>query len=194
MSFRKSVTNAGSYSQIRRNRDARGTAAAGAAVGAASPSPSPRATNRASWFLRGGLAFVFAYAAGAGLVDPGHFDQYVPVFVRESVGPTFFLGLFSAYEMLLAIAFLTRRYAYVASVLAALSLVAIVVLNLNEFGVLFRNVPIACAALALAEHTRIHDSTRRALIARRDRARAEPPPDATGTSAVGSICANGSRP
>ena len=132
--------------------------------------PSPR---RQTLLLRGGLAFVFAYAAVSGVVEPSRFEHYVPTFVRDSVGPVFFLGCFAAYEILLALALLTRRYAHVASLLGALTLLSIVVLNLNEFDVLFRNIAIACGALVLADQTRAprparpaHGSSRRRRVRR----------------------------
>ena len=45
---------------------------------------------------------------------------------------------------------LTNRFTYVASMLAAATLLGIVVANPDAFEVLFRNVAIACAAVALA--------------------------------------------
>lgn len=61
---------------------------------------------------------------------------------------------FSAYEMLLVIGLLTGRHLFAVSVLSAMTVVAIVVLNPDSFDVLFRNIAIACAALSLAVHAR----------------------------------------
>ncbi|MEA2844202.1 MAG: hypothetical protein QOJ69_1873, partial [Actinomycetota bacterium] len=54
------------------------------------------------------------------------------------------------YEVVLSALLLTNRFTYVASLLAAATLLGIVVANPDAFEVLFRNVAIACAALALA--------------------------------------------
>lgn len=64
------------------------------------------------------------------------------------------LPVFAGFEVLLAIALMTYRYVYVASVLAGLTMVAIIAVNPHAFDVLFRNVGIACGAFALAAQSR----------------------------------------
>ncbi len=56
--------------------------------------------------------------------------------------------------MVLAAMLLAGRRLFVVSLLSALTMAGIVVLNLDSFGVLFRNVAIACAALSLAVQAR----------------------------------------
>lgn len=102
------------------------------------------------WLLRGGLAFVFAYAATAMVMEPAAFVTYVPALLRGSSLATPFLLVIAAFEVLLTIGLLLRRCAYVAALLSAVMMVAIVSCNLSPFEVLFRNVAIACAALSLA--------------------------------------------
>jgi hypothetical protein len=58
------------------------------------------------------------------------------------------------FETLLALGLLTDRYAHVASILAGLTMVAIIAVNPGAFDVLFRNVAIACGAFALALQSR----------------------------------------
>ncbi len=106
-----------------------------------------------SWLLRAGLAFVLSYAATASLLHPATFARYFPSFLPATWTDRL-LPAFAVFETLLAVALLTDRYAYVASILAGLTMVAIVTVNPHDFDVLFRNVAIACAAFALAVQCR----------------------------------------
>jgi len=99
------------------------------------------------------LAFVFLYAAVSALFDSSKFTQYMPpslpAWLHRYCVPTF-----SAYEMLLVIGLLSGRHLFAVSMLSAMTVAAIVVVNPDSFEVLFRNVAIACAALSLAVHAR----------------------------------------
>lgn len=119
------------------------TAGAGAAAPAAHPDVE-------SWLLRGGLAFAFAYAAVAMLVDHAVFARYAPAALQRPGIAGLARPAFAAYELALAAGLVLGRRVFLAATLAAATLVAIVLLNPDAFGVLFRNVPIACAAAALA--------------------------------------------
>ena len=106
-----------------------------------------------SWLLRAGLAFVLSYAAFSSVIHPETFAPYFPSFMPAEWASEL-LPVFAGFEALLALGLMTDRYAYVASVLAGLTLVAIIAVSPNAFDVLFRNVAIACAAFALAVQTR----------------------------------------
>jgi hypothetical protein len=58
------------------------------------------------------------------------------------------------FEALLAVGLMTYRYTYMASIVAGVTMVAIIVVNPHAFDVLFRNVAIACGAFALAVQSR----------------------------------------
>lgn len=107
-----------------------------------------------SWFLRAGLAFVFVYAAVASLVDPLAAATYFPAQLPSHLVVDVLVPAFAAYEIGLALALLSGRFTYPAAVLAAMTLAGIIVVNADAFSVLFRNVAIACAALALAADSR----------------------------------------
>ncbi len=104
------------------------------------------------WWLRLGLAFVFGYAAVAALSSPEAFLAYFPSFLPEWA-IHFALPSFAVYELALAAAFLSGRHVHSASLLGVATLIGIVTFNLDAFDVLFRNIAIACAALALASVT-----------------------------------------
>lgn len=102
--------------------------------------------------LQLGLAFVFLYASLTTLVDPLQFATYVPSWLSmPGMGPM--LRCFACFELALAMALLTRRFARHAALVAVMTLVGITATNPDEFEVLFRNVAIICAALALAVST-----------------------------------------
>ena len=125
-----------------------------------------------TWLLRAGLAFAFLYAASASFLHPATFARYFPSFLPASWA-TELLPLFAVFEVVLAGLLLTSRFTYVASLLAAATLVGIVIANPDAFEVLFRNVAIACAALALA------------LLNRQERWRTGQPTSAAGARVVG---------
>lgn len=107
---------------------------------------------RPSELLALGLAFVFLYAAMSAMVDPATYRSYLPEFLNEGPPwiPDFLLRLFGLFEVAVALGVLVPRYRLSASLVSAMTLVGIVVLNLDAFEILFRNVAIALAALALA--------------------------------------------
>jgi hypothetical protein len=132
-------------------REERGPPARTAPNGPDRPQPQrpALADQLPSWLLRGGLAFAFLYAAGASFLHPTTFARYFPSFLPATWASEL-LPVFAGFEVVLAALLMTSRFTYVASLLAAATLVGIVVANPDAFAVLFRNVAIACAALALA--------------------------------------------
>ncbi len=111
------------------------------------------AEHLTTWSLRIGLAFVFLFAALSSLTDPATFVGYFPSALPSSWA-TALLPVFGIYELLLALALVAGRHTYQAALVAALTLVAITAANPDAFDVLFRNVAIACSAVALAAQTR----------------------------------------
>jgi uncharacterized membrane protein YphA (DoxX/SURF4 family) len=114
-----------------------------------------------SWLLRAGLAFVLSYAATSSAFHPETFARYFPSFM-PAAWATELLPVFAVFELLLAVGLMTERFTYPASMLAGLTMVAIVVVNPDAFDVLFRNVAIACGAFALAAQSRRERADQRA--------------------------------
>lgn len=104
----------------------------------------------ADWALRIGVAFAFLYPPFSALSDPYSWFGYFPSFMRGIVPDLVLLHAFGLLEVLIAIWILSGwKMAYPAA-LAALMLVAIVAFNAAQFEVVFRDLAIAAAALALA--------------------------------------------
>ncbi len=118
--------------------------------------------SAADWLLRIGVAFAFLYPALNAYVNPDAWLGYFPQFVRsiaDSAGIPDMLLLhgFGAIEIILALWILTGWRIFWPSLLAALMLLAIVVFDYREFAILFRDLSIAAAALALALYSYRHE-------------------------------------
>lgn len=102
-----------------------------------------------SILLRVGVALAFLYAASASFVTPTSWIGYFPEFLRRLVPAEILLPLFSIYEVLLAFWLLLGKKTVYAAGLAALSLSTIVIFNLGALDIVFRDVPIIFAVMAL---------------------------------------------
>lgn len=104
----------------------------------------------AVWFLRIGLAFVFLYAAIAAFIEPSVWLGYLPAFVANSSSGLFLLHAFSIIEMLLAGWLLSGKKTRWAAGVAALMFIGIIVANFASMDIIFRDVGLLFAAVALA--------------------------------------------
>lgn len=100
--------------------------------------------------LRVGVAFAFLYPPWSALQDPNAWIGYFPLFVKGFLPDIVLLHAFGVVEVVLALWILSGWRIFYPSLVAALMLGGIVVLNVPEFQVLFRDLSIAAMALALA--------------------------------------------
>lgn len=108
------------------------------------------ASRIADLLLRLSVAFAFLYPPISALRDPSSWIGYLPAFVRGWAPDLVLLHSFGVLEVLIALWILSGWKVFYPALLAAAMLGGIVVLNLSEFPVLFRDLSIAAAALALA--------------------------------------------
>lgn len=114
------------------------------------PSPNERI---ASWLLRISLAFAFLYAVVSAFFDPFSWIGFFPPLLRDlAPNDAFLLNSFGVLESLLALLLLFGRglSLFLASLIATALLAGIVVLNWGAMDIVFRDVSLAGAALALA--------------------------------------------
>jgi uncharacterized membrane protein YphA (DoxX/SURF4 family) len=104
----------------------------------------------ASWLLRLGLAGAFLYVAVASWLDPFSWIGFFPQFLRDLMPAQTLLTLFSVYEIVLGLWLLLGKQLFYAGLLSAATLIGIVVFNLGAMDILFRDVSLSLAALALA--------------------------------------------
>ena len=107
-------------------------------------------TKFASFILRLGLAFIFAYAGVASLLQPVVWTGYLPGFMASLANPVLLVQIIAIYECLLALWLLSGAYLFYAACLSALTLLGITLANLNFLIVTFRDIGLIGAALALA--------------------------------------------
>ena len=100
--------------------------------------------------LRVGVAFAFLYPPINALFDPYSWLGYFPTFMHGILPDALLLHGFGAVEVALALWILSGRNIFLPSAAATLMLLAIVLFNLQDFQVVFRDVSLAAMAAALA--------------------------------------------
>jgi len=100
--------------------------------------------------LRAGLAFMLLYPPVNAVADPASWIGYFPQFTRGVIDDQLLLHLFGVVEAGLAFWVLSGWKIWLPALLTAGLLVGIVIFNIPQFQVLFRDVPLVAMALALA--------------------------------------------
>ena len=103
-----------------------------------------------SFFLRFGLAFVFIYVAVSAFLMPEAWIGYLPNFLGSSVTKGYFLFVHDAFGLLLGLWLLTGWKTFWAALIAAVFLAGITITNLGVFLIVFRDIGLFFAAVALA--------------------------------------------
>lgn len=109
--------------------------------------------------LRVGLAFAFLYPAIAAWFNPFAWVGYFPPFILTMAfgHDIVLLHIFGITEILIALWILFGRRIFIPSFLAALYLVGIILFNLTQMDVIFRDISILAIAIALMfTHTDTH--------------------------------------
>lgn len=103
-----------------------------------------------SFILRSGLAVVFLYAGVAALSNPDAWVGFIPGFVRVIIPAPTFLLIHSCAEIVLALWLLSGKKALWAALIAVAAMLSIILFNITAIDVVFRDVAIMFAAIALA--------------------------------------------
>ncbi|MES2225670.1 MAG: DoxX family membrane protein [Patescibacteria group bacterium] len=114
-----------------------------------SPTPIPYTTG--FLLLRLGVAFAFIYPPIAAISDPVSWASYFPRFVSAlPIDTTILLHAFGVLEVVLALWILSGKRLRVPAIVMTILLLGIVLFNLSDLSVLFRDVALAFATLSLA--------------------------------------------
>lgn len=108
--------------------------------------------NNPRWvlrLLRLSIASVFLYAAAAATLQPDNWIGYIPPLARGVLPAESFLTYFSLFQFILSIWVLSGWKTFYAAIIATLVLIVIMVANVNQMDILFRDLAILFAALAL---------------------------------------------
>jgi hypothetical protein len=109
--------------------------------------------------LRWGLAFVFFYAAIAGLLHPDAWVGFFPRFLHQTQDYHPLLTSFSVFEIFLAAWLFWGKKLVWSSSIAVAMLVGVVVPNFDSMPILFRDIGLIFMALALLELARGNKGT-----------------------------------
>lgn len=103
-----------------------------------------------SFFLRIGLAIVFLYAGIAAFLSPDSWVGFVPGFVSNVINSYYFLHIHSIFNVLLALWLISNKKTFYASIMSSCALIAIIVFNYTALDIVFRDISILFAAIALS--------------------------------------------
>jgi len=99
--------------------------------------------------IRIGVAFAFLYPPIAAFIEPDSWVGYFPGFLMGIVPDAVLLHSFGIIEVIIGLWILSGKNIFIPSVLATAMLALIIVFNFSNFDVIFRDVSIAFASLAL---------------------------------------------
>lgn len=108
--------------------------------------------------LRIGVAFAFLYPPIDALFNPDSWIGYFPKFIHGIAPDLVLLHGFGLIEVIIAIWVLSGRKIFWPSLAAGLMITTIVLFNLGNFEILFRDLSIAAMAFALAVDARLKES------------------------------------
>ena len=104
----------------------------------------------AIFLLRAAIASVFFYAAIASFITPDNWVGYFPIFLRHMIPQGLLLPGFSVYELALAMWLLSGKYIFYAAILACITLLGIIIFNIDQLDIVFRDFAIILSAASLA--------------------------------------------
>lgn len=105
--------------------------------------------NKAKVLLKIGLAFTLLYASVSSLTSPKDWIWYIPDWMKLIAPADLLLVLHSSFELVLGVWLLSGWKGFYAATITALDLLVITLVNIQVFGVVFRDVGLFFSAAAL---------------------------------------------
>lgn len=102
-----------------------------------------------SFLLRAGLCVVFLYAGISALFNPENWIGFVPQLVSVFIPRDIFLVIHGITDLVIGIWLISNFKPFWAGLVASLSLIAIILFNFVQLEIIFRDIAILFAALAL---------------------------------------------
>ncbi len=106
-------------------------------------------SSLASFILRVGLAVPFLFAAIDATLQPEAWIGFIPFFLRNIFPESLLLGAHSLFDFTLALWLLSGWKTKYAAAFSALNLATIIIVNLAALDIIFRDVGLLLAAVAL---------------------------------------------
>ena len=111
--------------------------------------------DKAAWFLiRAGIAFAFFYAAFAAYQNPANWISYFPAFIRNGFPEQTLMICWEILQIIIGLWILSGKKVFLPSLFASFALAGLIFYNLAQMDVIFRDVTILAAAIALTLHSR----------------------------------------
>ncbi|MEK6939732.1 MAG: hypothetical protein AABX31_03305 [Nanoarchaeota archaeon] len=106
-------------------------------------------SHLASFMLRTALAVPFLFVAIDATLQPEAWVGFIPFFLRNLFPETLLLGAHAVFDFILAVWLLSGWKIKYAAAFSALNLAAIIIVNLTALDIIFRDVGLLLAAIAL---------------------------------------------
>jgi uncharacterized membrane protein YphA (DoxX/SURF4 family) len=106
-------------------------------------------SKKAHFILKLAVAFAFIYAGISGFINPDAWIGYFPAWTKGFVSDAILINAWGIIELAIGFWILFGKKILIPSIIATLALAGIVVFNWNQMDVIFRDVSIALASLAL---------------------------------------------
>lgn len=100
--------------------------------------------------LRISIAFTLLYAGISGFITPSSWVGFLPSFATNILHAETILIIFGVIEILVALGLLLMKNPFYPAILSALLVSGIIVFNIPQLSILFRDVPIVLMSIALA--------------------------------------------
>lgn len=100
--------------------------------------------------LRIGVGSAFIYPAVDSFLHPSAWIGYFPNFLRDATGDSTILIVWAVIELIVGIWIISGWRIFIPSLAAVVSLLGIVVFNLSQIQVIFRDIALLAPALVLA--------------------------------------------
>lgn len=113
--------------------------------------------NISNLFLRIGVAFAFLYPPLDAILNPDSWIGYFPKFIHGIAPDLVLLHGFGIVEVIIALWILSGKKIFLPSIAAGFMITTIVLFNLGNFEILFRDLSIAMMAFALAFDVRLNN-------------------------------------
>ncbi len=102
-----------------------------------------------NFLLRAGLAFVFLYAGISIIANSNSWIGFIPSFFDKFVSRYAILYIHAGFDILLGAWLLSGKKIFYAAVLCSLNLLGVILFNLGSLDILFRDIALIFASLAL---------------------------------------------
>lgn len=112
---------------------------------------SQKPTNLPAFFLRLGIGTVFLYATLSAFLQPSLWVGFLPRWLTAFLNENILLFLFALYQITLSVWLFSSWKTDKAALVAALTLLVIIIVNISLLDIVFRDLAIFFSSLALVQ-------------------------------------------